>query len=90
VFPILLHRPLVAIAENPWVRPFLLGVAAGVIGLIAAVGIEIVEASVVDAPSAILAVGAFLVLLRFHGKLMVLWVMLGCGAIGALLQLTVL
>ena len=90
VFPILLHRPLVAIAENPWVRPFLLGVAAGVIGLIAAVGIEIVEASVVDVPSAVLAIGAFFVLLGFHGKLTVLYVMLGCGAIGAFLKLTVL
>jgi chromate transporter len=69
VFPTLLHRPLVAIAENPWVRPFLLGVAAGVIGLIAAVGIEILDASVIDVPTALLAVGAFLVLLTFHGKL---------------------
>jgi chromate transporter len=90
VFPILLHRTLVAIAENPWIRPFLLGVAAGVIGLIAAVGIEIVETSVVDVPSAVLAAGAFLALLRFHAKLTVLYVMLGSGAIGALLQLTVL
>jgi chromate transporter len=90
VFPILFHRTLVAIAENPWIRPFLLGVAAGVIGLIAAVGIEIVEASVVDVPSAVLAAGAFVALLRFHAKLTVLYVMLGCGAIGGLLQLTVL
>ena len=37
VFPIFLHRRLVAVAENPLFRPFLLGVAAGVIGLIAAV-----------------------------------------------------
>jgi hypothetical protein len=30
------------------------------------------------------------VLYRWPGKLIVLWVVLGCGAIGALLQLTVL
>jgi chromate transporter len=87
VFPIFLHHWLVAIAENPRVRPFLLGVAAGVIGLIAAVTVDVVEASVVDVPTAVLAVGAFLVLNRWHGKLTVLYVVLGCGAVGALLQL---
>jgi chromate transporter len=89
IFPILLHRYLVAIAENARLRPFLLGVAAGVIGLIGAVTVQIVKTSVVDVYTAILAVGAFLVLSRYHGKLTVLYVVLGCGAIGALLQLTV-
>lgn len=88
-FPIFFHRALVAIAENPRIRPFLLGVAAGVIGLIAAVTIEILDISVVDVPTAILAAGAFLALLRWHSKLTVLAVVLGCGAIGAALQLTV-
>jgi len=89
VFPIFFHRFLVAIAENPRIRPFLLGVAAGVIGLIAAVTVQILDTSVVDVYTAILAVGAFIVLNRFHGKLTVLYVVLGCGLIGALLQLTV-
>jgi chromate transporter len=90
LFPIFLHRYLVAIAENPRIRPFLLGVAAGVIGLIAAVTVNIVDTSVVDIPTAILALGAFLALNRWHGKLTVLYVVLACGAIGAALQLTVL
>jgi chromate transporter len=90
VFPIFFHRFLVAIAENARIRPFLLGVAAGVIGLIAAVTIQILDTSVVDLPTAALAVAAFAVLYRFHGKLTVLYVVLGCGAIGALLQLTLL
>jgi chromate transporter len=89
LFPIFFHRFFVAVAENPRIRPFLLGVAAGVIGLIAAVTVDIVETSVVDAYTAILAVGAFLALNRWHGKLTVLYVVLACGAIGALLQLTV-
>ena len=89
VFPIFFHRGLVAIAENPRIRPFLLGVAAAVIGLIAAVTVDIVEASVVDVPTALLAIAAFLALTRWHGKLTVLWVVLACGAIGAALQLTV-
>src|SRR5215213_8704773 len=59
VFPIFFHHGLVAIAENPRIRPFLL------------------------------AVGAFAALQRWHGKLTVLYVVLGCGLIGALLQLTI-
>jgi chromate transporter len=89
VLPIFLHRGLVAIAENPRIRPFLLGVAAGVIGLIAAVTVQIVDTSVVDVYTAALAIGAFVALTRRHGKLTVLYVVLGCGALGALLQLTV-
>ena len=89
VFPIFLHRHFVALAENPRIRPFLLGVAAAVIGLIASVAVDIVRTSVVDVPTAILAVGAFAALTRWHSKVTVLWVVLGCGAIGALLQATV-
>jgi chromate transporter len=90
VFPIFFHRFFVALAESPRIRPFLLGVAAGVIGLIAAVTVDIVDASVVDVPTAVLAIAAFLALNRWHGKLTVLYVVLGCGLIGAALQLTVL
>jgi chromate transporter len=90
VFPIFFHRTLVAVSENPRIRPFLLGVAAGVVGLIAAVTVEIVRIGVDDVPSAVLATAAFAVLYRFHGRLTVLYVVLGCGAIGAALQLTVL
>jgi len=61
----------------------------GVIGLIAAVTVEIVDASVVDVYTASLAVGAFLILNRYHRKLTVLYVVLGCGLIGAILQATV-
>jgi chromate transporter len=86
VFPIFFHRHLVAIAENPRIRPFLLGVAAGVIGLIAAVTLSILETSVIDVPTAILAAGAFLALNRWHSKLTVLYVMTACGAIGVVIQ----
>jgi chromate transporter len=89
VFPIFLHRQLVAIADNPRLHQFLLGIAAGVVGLIGAVTVEIIETSVVDVYTAVLAVGAFLALSRWHGKLTVLYVVLGCGAIGALLELTI-
>ncbi|HEX2128907.1 MAG TPA: chromate efflux transporter [Solirubrobacterales bacterium] len=88
-FPIFLHRGLVAIAENPRIRPFLLGIAAGVIGLIAAVTVEIVDTGVVDGWTAGLAVLAFAALQKWHGKLTVLYVVLGCGAAGLVLQATV-
>jgi chromate transporter len=87
VFPIYLHRGLVAVAEHPRIRPFLLGVTAGVIGLIAAVTVEIVRESVVDVPTAVLAIAAFAVLYRYHEKLTVLYVVVGCGIAGALVQL---
>lgn len=87
VFPIFLHRRLVAIADNEHLRPFLLGVAASVIGLIAAVAVEIARTSIVDLYTAALALIAFLVLQRFHSKLTVLYVVLGCGLVGALVQL---
>jgi chromate transporter len=88
VFPIFLHRQLVTVAENVRLHPFLLGVAAGVIGLIASVTVHIVDTSVVDVPTALLAIGAFLALNRWHGKLTVVYVVLGCGLIGAALQLS--
>jgi chromate transporter len=89
IFPIFLHRYLVAVAENERLHPFLVGVAAAVIGLIAAVTVEIVKTSVVDVYTALLAIGAFLALNRWHSKMTVLYVVLSCGAIGALLQATV-
>jgi len=86
VFPIFFHRWLVAIAENPRVRPFLLGVAGTVIGLIAAVTVEILDTSIVDAPTAVLAMAAFVALNRWHGKLTVVAVVLGSGIVGVVLQ----
>jgi chromate transporter len=88
VLPIFFHRWLVAIAENPRIRPFLLGVAAAVIGLIAAVTVQILDTSIVDAPAAVLALAAFLALNRWHGKLTVVAVVLGSGIAGLVLQTT--
>jgi chromate transporter len=89
IFPIFLHRQLVAVSENERLHPFLLGVAAGVIGLIAAVTVTILETSVTDAYTALIALGAFVALNRWHGKLTVVYVMASAGVIGVLLQHTV-
>jgi chromate transporter len=89
LFPIFLHRQLVAVAENERLHPFLLGVATGVIGLIAAVTVTILETSVVDVYTALIALGAFAALNRWHSKLTVVYVMAGAGIVGIVLQHTV-
>lgn len=89
VFPIFLHRQLVAIAENPRLHQFLLGVAAGVVGLIAAVTVEIVKTSVVDVYTALIAIAAFAALNRWHSKLTVVYVMGAAGIVGVVLQNTI-
>lgn len=86
IFPIFFHRQLVAVSENPKVHSFLLGVVAAVVGLIAAVTVEILKTSVIDVPTAVLAAGSFLILYRFHSKLTVVAVILGCGILGGLWQ----
>jgi chromate transporter len=90
LFPIFLHRQLVAVAENDRLHPFLLGVAAAVIGLIAAVTVEILRTSVVDVYTALIAVGAFAALNRWHSKMTVVYVMAVAGAVGVILQHTVI
>ena len=89
VFPIFFHRQLVAVSENERLHPFLLGVAAAVIGLIAAVTVTILETSVVDVYTALIALGAFAALQRWHGKLTVVYVMGVAGIVGVVLQHTV-
>jgi chromate transporter len=89
LFPIFLHRQLVAVAENERLHPFLLGVAAAVIGLIAAVTVTILETSVVDAYTALIALGAFAALNRWHSKLTVVYVMATAGIVGVVVQQTV-
>jgi len=83
VLPIFFHRQLVAVAESPRIRPFLLGVAAGVIGLIAAVTLQILDEGVTDVPTLLIALVSFAVLYRFQAKLTVVAVILGAGLLGA-------
>jgi chromate transporter len=87
VLPIFFHRQLVTVAESPRSHTVLLGVAAGVIGLIAAAAVDLVDAGVSDVPTALLAIAAFAALLRWHSKLTVVAVIASCGLIGGLLQI---
>jgi chromate transporter len=86
LFPIFFHRQFVWLANNERLHPFLLGVAAAVIGLIAAVTVDIVETGIIDVWTALLAFAGFLALNRWHGKLTVLYVVIGCGLAGAAIQ----
>ena len=90
LFPIFLHRWLVVVSENPRIRAFLLGVGAAVVGLIAAVTVDLVDVAIVDVPAAVLALAAFAALYRWQSRLTIPAVVLGCGLVGAALQLTVL
>ena len=89
LLPIFFHRQWVALAENERLHAFLLGIAAAVIGLIAAFVVDIVDTGIVDGWTAALALIAFAALNRWHGKLTILWVVIGCGLAGLLLQMTV-
>ena len=88
LFPIFLHRQLVAVSQNERLHPFLLGVAAAVIGLIGAVTVTILETSVTDVYTALIALGAFAALNRWHSKLTVVYVMGVAGIVGVVLQHT--
>ena len=71
VFPIFFHRGLVAIAENPRIRPFLLGVAAGGHRADRRGHRRHRRHERRRRRTAALAIGAFVVLNRWHGKLTV-------------------
>ena len=89
VLPIFGHSQLVRLAANVRARAFLLGVAAAVVGLIAAVGVEIIETAVVDLGSTLILAASFLALLRWHAKATVVLVLAGAGLAGWLIQLAV-
>jgi hypothetical protein len=57
--------------------------------LIAAVAVTILETSITDVYGALIALGAFAALQRWHSKLTVVWVMAAAGIIGVVLQHTV-
>lgn len=88
VLPIFFHRGLVRLADNDRLHPFLLGVAASVVGLIAAVTVQILGTSIADLPAAVLAVGAFIALSRLDSRFSIAGVVLACGLIGWLFQST--
>ena len=70
--------------RSPWAAAFLDGVNVAAVGLMAAVAWTLGRAAVVDLPTALLALAATAVLLRF--KLNSAWLILAGGAIGVLVR----
>jgi chromate transporter len=78
--------PLTARLRNsPWMRAFLDGANAAALGLMAAVTWQLARASILDIPTALLAVLALAVLLRF--RLNSAWLVLGGAGAGVALKL---
>ena len=88
LLPTFFHSPLTRLADHPRLDAFLHGVTAGVIGLIAAVGIRIVEESVTDVGTAVIAAVSFLFLYLVESRLTIPLVVIGAGLAGALFQVT--
>ena len=82
VLPIFFHRQWVALAENERLHAFLLGVAAGCHRPDRRGHDRHHRHRVVDGWTAALAILAFAALNRWHGKLTVLYVVVGCGLAG--------
>ena len=85
LLPTFFHSQIVRISEHPRFEAFLLGVTAGVVGLIAAVVVQIVEASVVDVGTALIAAASFLALLLFKSRLTIPLVVIGAGIAGSVI-----
>jgi chromate transport protein ChrA len=85
LLPTFLHSHLVRISEHPRLEYFLFGITAGVVGLIAAVVVQILESSVTDLWTALIAATSFLMLLAFKSRLTIPLVVVGAGIAGSLL-----
>ena len=86
MLPTFLHSQLTRISEHPRLDAFLHGVTAGVVGLIAAVGVRIVEISVTGVATAVIAAVAFLIMFKVESKVTIPFVVVGAGLAGALFQ----
>lgn len=82
-----LDRVVAVVERRRWTQAFFDGVNAAVLGLIVAVGLELARASVVDVPTALLALGAFLLSLRWPLAAPVL--VLAGAAAGLLVKLAI-
>ncbi len=85
LLPTFFHSQIVRISEHPRLESFLLGVTAGVVGLIAAVVVQIVQSSVDDLWTALIAALSFLALLVFRSRLTIPLVVVGAGVAGSVI-----
>jgi chromate transporter len=81
-FTLIAHDQLERLVNKPALHTFLLGVTAGVVGLIAVTALTLTRAAVTDATTLIVAAAALVVLFRWKSKLAVLAVVVGGAAVG--------
>ena len=84
-FVALLHRLVPRLRRSPWTAALLDGVNVAAIGLMAAVAWQLGRDAIVDPLTAVLAIGAAVLLIRF--RVNSAWLILGGGVVGLVVQL---
>ncbi len=85
-FTLVGHNWLEKAISNPVLHNFNTGVTAGVIGLIAVTGLDLVRAALVNLPALIIFVASLALLYRWHAKIAALVVVLGASVLGLFFQ----
>jgi chromate transporter len=83
-FTLVGHGFLEKLISNPALHTFNLGVTAGVMGLIAVTGLDLVRAALVNLPALGIFAASLALLYRWHAKIAALVVVLGAGGLGLL------
>ena len=83
-FTLVGHNFLEKLISHPGIHNFNLGVTAGVIGLIAVTGLDLVQAALVNLPALVIFAASLVLLYRWHAKIAALVVVLGAGGLGLL------
>jgi chromate transporter len=86
LFTLIGHQYLERLIHNPTIHSFLDGVTAGVVGLIAATTIGILQTAITGMPALVMFLAAFLVLFFWKAKIAVAVVMLTAGFLGLLIH----
>jgi chromate transporter len=86
-FTLVGHSFLEKLISNPALHNFNTGVTAGVIGLIAVSGIDLVRAALTNLPALGIFAASLVLLYRWHAKIAALVVVLGAGGLGVLFSL---
>jgi chromate transporter len=81
------HNFLEKLISHPGLHNFNVGVTAGVIGLIAITGLDLVRAALVNLPALGIFTASLVLLYRWHAKIAALVVVLGAGGLGLLFSL---
>jgi chromate transporter len=85
-FTLVGHEYLERLIANPAVHTFLDGVTAGVVGLIAAVTIDLLRAGVTSLPAALIFGLALLAVYKWKAKTAVAGIVIGAGLLGLVLM----